>query len=105
MALSDRLAASPIRTRVRYAMRRAGLPAPVLQHPVGPYLLDLAYPELLLAIEFDGRELRTRERALRDLRREAYLERAGWDVAVPRRRRVAPPRVAARIATAPAAGA
>ncbi|MDN5746969.1 MAG: endonuclease domain-containing protein, partial [Pseudonocardia sp.] len=59
---------------------RPGLPAPVLQHPVGPYRLDLAYPGPLLAIEYDGGEHRTAKRALHDLRREAHLTREGWVV-------------------------
>jgi very-short-patch-repair endonuclease len=80
IALADPLSGSPMETRIRLAMREAGLPTPVLQHPVGPYALDLAYPELLLAIEYDGREHLTQERAMRDLLRQAHLTRAGWDV-------------------------
>lgn len=52
----------------------------MLQHPVGPYRLDLAYPSLLLGIEYDGGEHRTARRALHDLRREAHLTRTGWEV-------------------------
>lgn len=80
VALSSPLAESPMETRIRFAMHLAGLPSPVLQHPVGSYLLDLAYPSLRLAIEYDGREHRTQERAMRDLVREAALTRAGWTV-------------------------
>lgn len=80
VALSSPLAESPMETRIRFAMHLAGLPAPTLQHPVGPYALDLPYPELRLAIEYDGREHRTQERAMRDLVREAALTRAGWTV-------------------------
>jgi hypothetical protein len=58
----------------------AGLPPPVLQHPVGPYFLDMAHPELMLGIEHDGREHLKPDRALRDLTREGYLGRRGWDV-------------------------
>jgi hypothetical protein len=107
VALSNRLAASPMETRIRFAMDRAGLPPPVLQHPVGPYDLDLAYPELLLAVEYDGGAHRTQERAMRDLRREAYLVRAGWDVLRFRAVDVLlrPEWVAARIAAALAARA
>lgn len=78
--LADPLSGSPMETRIRLALHRGGLPAPVLQHPVGPYALDLSYPGLLLAVEYDGREHRTAERALHDLRREAYLARLGWVV-------------------------
>jgi very-short-patch-repair endonuclease len=76
--LADPLSDSPMETRIRIAIHDAGLPAPVLQHRVGPYRLDLAYPGLMLAIEYDGREHLTAERARRDLRREADLVRAGW---------------------------
>lgn len=80
VALSSPLAESPMETRIRFAMHVAGLPAPTLQHPVGPYALDLSYPGLRLGIEYDGREHRTQERAMRDLVREAALTRAGWTV-------------------------
>lgn len=80
VARSNPLSGSPMETRIRLALRDAGLPAPVLQHRVGPYDLDLAYPELLLAIEYDGKEHRTQERAMRDLVRQAHLTREGWDV-------------------------
>lgn len=78
--LSNPLSGSPMESRIRCAIHGAGLPMPVLQHPVGPYRLDLAYPVLRLAIEYDGSEHRTAARALHDLRREAHLTREGWDV-------------------------
>jgi len=80
LALADPRSDSPMETRIRVAIHRYRLPAPQPQFPVGPFLLDLAYPEIRLAIEYDGREYRTAERALRDLRREAYLTRESWDV-------------------------
>lgn len=78
--LANPLAGSPMETRIRFAMHEGGLPAPVLQHPVGPYLLDLAYPEIRLAVEYDGREHLTQERAMRDLDRQAYISTVGWHV-------------------------
>lgn len=78
--LADPLADSPMETRVRVALRAGGLPPPVLQHPVGPYRLDLAYPAVGLAVEYDGREHLTPERARRDLDRQAFLTAAGWRV-------------------------
>ena len=75
---------SPMETRVRLALVGHGLPEPVLQHPVAvggrTLWLDLAYPAVLLAIEYDGAEHRTAERARRDLVREAQPVRAGWTV-------------------------
>lgn len=77
---SSPLASSPMESRIRLALEDAGLPLPVLQHPVGPYLLDLAYPALRLGLEYDGPHHLTPERALRDLRRQAYLSACGWEV-------------------------
>ena len=77
---SSRLAESPMETRIRMAIEDAGLVVPVLQHPVGPYALDLAYPGIKLGIEYDGREHLTQERAMRDLVRQAFITRGGWDV-------------------------
>ena len=42
--------------------------------------LDLAFPQALLAVEFDGGHHRTAEQARRDLHREAALAAAGWKV-------------------------
>jgi very-short-patch-repair endonuclease len=78
--LADPLAQSPMETRIRLAIRFDGLPMPVLQHPVGACALDMAYLEVLLAVEYDGREHLTPERALRDLERQAFLTAAGWKV-------------------------
>ena len=66
------------------ALHLGGLPAPAVQHPViargARYYLDLAYPEVRLAIEYDGAEHRTQRRARRDLVREAALTAAGWHI-------------------------
>ena len=78
LRLADPRAGSPMESRIRLAVIGAGLPVPRLQYPVGPYLLDLAYPAIWLGIEYDGREHLTPERALRDLDRQAYLTAAGW---------------------------
>jgi very-short-patch-repair endonuclease len=80
VALSSPLAESPMETRIRLALHFAGLAPPVLQHPVGPYRLDLAYPELMVAVEYDGRHHLDADQALRDLHRATYLGRCGWIV-------------------------
>ncbi|HEY0816017.1 MAG TPA: type IV toxin-antitoxin system AbiEi family antitoxin [Pseudonocardia sp.] len=56
LRLTDPRADSPMETRIRPAIVLAGLPVPQLQYPVGPYRLDMAYPDLMLAVEYDGRE-------------------------------------------------
>lgn len=80
VVLADPRSESPMKTRIRVAIHRHGLPPPELQHPVGPYRLDLAHPRVRLAVEYDGRDHRTPRRAVRDLRREAYLSRVDRDV-------------------------
>jgi very-short-patch-repair endonuclease len=80
VGLANPLAESPMESRVRVVIVLDGLPVPVLQHPVGPFLLDLAYPGIRLAIEYDGEAHREQVRAMRDLDRQAYLSAAGWKV-------------------------
>jgi very-short-patch-repair endonuclease len=70
-------------TRMRVPLVLAGIP-PEVQHVVvvngRRYRLDLAYPELRIAVEYDGEEHRTQARARRDLVREADLASAGWRI-------------------------
>jgi very-short-patch-repair endonuclease len=80
VALANALAESPMETRIRLALHFAGISPPVLQHPVGPYRLDLAYPELMVAVEYDGRHHLEADQALSDLHRATYLGRCGWIV-------------------------
>lgn len=62
----------------------AGLPKPVLQHEVSidgrTYRLDLAYPDLKLAIELDGSVHLERDTWERDHERQNALILAGWTV-------------------------
>jgi very-short-patch-repair endonuclease len=80
LRLANRLSQSPMESRVRLLIVFAGLPVPVLQHSVGPFYLDMAYPAIRVAIEYDGDDHRTQERALRDLHRQAWLTDHGWTV-------------------------
>ncbi|WP_232663890.1 endonuclease domain-containing protein [Pseudonocardia sp. TRM90224] len=80
LRLIDPRAESPMESRIRMALVLNGLPPPAVQHVVGPYRLDLAYPSARLGIEYDGRHHRTQEQAHHDLRREADLAAAGWVV-------------------------
>jgi hypothetical protein len=72
-------------TRLRLLIVLAGLPEPVLQHPVRcgssgrGYRLDLAWPTAKVALEYDGRHHVEREGQWRgDLRRREDLEGQGW---------------------------
>jgi hypothetical protein len=84
VTLADRLSQSPMETRIRLAIVLAGLPPPVSQHPVvlagRQFALDLAYPEVKLAIEYNGADHLRPDRALRDLEREQLLVAAGWRI-------------------------
>jgi very-short-patch-repair endonuclease len=77
---STHVAQSPMESRIRVAIEDAGLPLPILQHRVGPYFLDMAYLDRMLAVEYDGHEHLTPKRARHDLNRQAYLTREGWTV-------------------------
>ena len=83
LKLSDRRSESPMESRCRVALVLGGLP-PAVQYSVivngRRYRLDLAYPGLLVAVEYDGEEHRTQARARRDLVREADLAGAGWRI-------------------------
>jgi very-short-patch-repair endonuclease len=83
LRLTDRRAESPMESRARVALVLGGLP-PAVQHPVvvrgRRYYLDLAYPDLRIAVEYDGADHRTPQRARRDLEREAALVSAGWRI-------------------------
>ena len=67
--LADGRAQSPMEARLRPLFVLAGLPTPVLQHPVRiegvNRRFDLAYPQWHLAFEDDGEHHHTSERARR----------------------------------------
>ncbi|WP_146008100.1 endonuclease domain-containing protein [Microbacterium aurantiacum] len=77
---------SPKETETRLMLIHAGLPEPVVQHEVreGQWLLarvDLAYPDLKIAIEYEGDGHRTGKDQWRaDIRRQRDLEDRGWIV-------------------------
>ena len=75
---------SPMETRLRLLLVRAGLPRPAANLDVvvdGRWLArpDLSYPALRIAIEYDGDHHRTdRRQWQRDIARRRVLEDAGW---------------------------
>jgi very-short-patch-repair endonuclease len=81
LTLTRPLAESPMETRLRLLLDPEGL---VVQHEVHVdgqrYRLDLAYPALKLAIEYDGDHHRERDRFRADIRRLNALRAAGWTV-------------------------
>jgi hypothetical protein len=87
LALVDAGAQSPYETLTRLILVRAGLPAPSTQVPVidGYGLVvayvDLGWPDLRVAVEYDGAQHWTDARQRRrDIERLADLEALGWIV-------------------------
>jgi hypothetical protein len=85
VGLADGLAGSPPETRLRLLMLRAGLPTPAAQYRVFDDVgfvarLDFAYPDLKLAIEYDGAWHGRPGELGRDRSRLNRLFAAGWEV-------------------------
>ena len=83
--LADGFAESPPETRLRLLMLRAGLPTPVAQFRVFDdegfiARVDFAYPDLKLAIEYDGACHGRPGQLTRDRDRLNRLFEAGWRV-------------------------
>ena len=81
-------AESPGESWTRMAIIEAGLPAPKPQHWVEDrgiprFRLDLAYPQSLVAVEYDGRTYHgSREHQAADTRRREWLRSRGWTIIV-----------------------
>lgn len=87
--LSDPRAESVRESWVRIAIIDAGLPAPepqvwVDRAGIPTYRLDLAYRRQRLAVEYDGEEHDSPDRASADEERRAWLAQQGWTVVVVR---------------------
>ena len=80
---------SPMESRLRLLLVLAGLPEPLIGHVIydsdGGWLArpDLSYPDIKLAIEYDGQHhLVDIRQWRRDIRRRENLEHEGWRVRV-----------------------
>jgi hypothetical protein len=86
LALAEPLAESPMESRLRLLLLDAGMPPAVAQHEVrdrGGRLVgrvDLAWPQLKLAVEYEGDHHRERGQFRRDIARLNALRAAGWMV-------------------------
>jgi hypothetical protein len=85
LVLADARSESPLETRARLVLTRAGLPPEVLQLNVfdrdGQWIarVDMAWPSRRVIIEVDGREHHeTPEAVLRDRDKQNRLAGAGW---------------------------
>jgi hypothetical protein len=83
-ALAEPLTESPMETRLRLVIVDGGLPRPVAQHDIvsarGRVLArsDLAYPDAMVAIEYEGDHHRERATFQRDVARYNTLRAMGW---------------------------
>ncbi len=84
LARVDAGAESPQESRLRLALIDAGFPVPRTQIPVRRpngrrYFLDMGWPELMVAVEYDGEHHRTdRFSFTSDIARAEYLASVGW---------------------------
>lgn len=89
VSVASSASASAGESWTKWCILDAGLPEPVQQWEVelegwGRVFLDFAYPELLIAVEYDGREFHGPADQRRDEARRAALREAGWLVIVVR---------------------
>jgi len=86
LAHASRYAGSPMETRLRMLIVRAGLPPPEVQwvvqdeHSRTAVWLDLAYPEQMIGIEYEGADHTERSSVLRDVGRYTALVDKGWRI-------------------------
>ena len=87
IGIADPFSESPGESVARLVVRASGLPAPVTQYRYEDreegrrYYIDLAWPQLRIAIEFDGFMKYVSPEDLRaEKRRELRLRRGGWTV-------------------------
>jgi very-short-patch-repair endonuclease len=84
LASVDAGAQSPQETYLRLSLVDAGFPRPQTQIPVARpdgrwYYLDMGWPDLMVAVEYDGEQHRTdRPRYFSDVVRLEYLGSVGW---------------------------
>lgn len=78
---------SPMETRLRLLLVLAGLPEPVVNHVIRDdqgnwaFRLDLAYPEVRVAVEYDGRQhAESRAQWVKDVGRREWFDGQGWRI-------------------------
>ncbi len=75
------MTSSETEERMLALIRQAGLPAPKVNFPFGPYKLDFYWPDARFALEVDGYRFHSsRYRFERDRRKDNDLRRAGIEV-------------------------
>jgi hypothetical protein len=86
LAHADRRACSPMETRLRMLIVQAGLPRPQVQWAVQDeqtrtaVWLDLAWPDLMIGIEYEGEGHSEPDQVLRDVGHFTGLVDKGWRI-------------------------
>lgn len=86
LALATPYSGSPMESRLRLLIMAAGLPRPAVQWVVQDLVtrtatwLDLAWPELMIGIEYEGEPHTEPGRVLRDISRYTRLVDKGWRI-------------------------
>jgi very-short-patch-repair endonuclease len=86
LAHAERRACSPTETRLRMLIVQAGLPRPEVQWVVQDertrtaVWLDLAWPDQMVGVEYEGADHTDRDRVLRDVGRYTALVDKGWRI-------------------------
>jgi very-short-patch-repair endonuclease len=86
LANADRRACSPMETRIRMLIVQAGLPRPQVQRVVQDETtctavwLDLAWPDRMIGVEYEGESHTEPEQVLRDVGRYTGLVDKGWRI-------------------------
>jgi very-short-patch-repair endonuclease len=86
LAHADRRACSPMESRLRMLITQAGLPRPEVQWVVQDeqtrtaVWLDLAWPDLMIGIEYEGEGHTEPDQVLRDVGRYTGLVDKGWRI-------------------------
>ena len=85
----DPASESPGESWVRAMLHRAGAPRGICNHTVNidglTFRLDIAWPEAMLALEYDGEEYHGPQHREHDAWRRELLKRAGWTIIVVRK--------------------
>ncbi len=86
LTYADQRAGSPMETRLRMLIRQAGLPKPEVQWVVQDeqtrtaVWLDLAWPDEMIGIEYEGEGHTEPDQVLRDIGRYTALVDKGWRI-------------------------
>lgn len=52
----------------------------IAQHPIGAFIVDVAFVDLKVAVEVDGKNHWSRDRSVRDIKRDAWIVSQGWRI-------------------------